>query len=286
MSEYQLVFPDMSSLPNTVRDFPFCRAVGEWDTNETWAQLKSLNYAEMYHDNVVTPEYQPKMWFEGANLAGRLRALTRLDIGFLLEGNLPPIGWTATAASLALEVDTYTSSHIGGISTADLSMVLVAMDESIVPVAFQDEFSTHDYTAISGSLVELSDRIYIPSAGSSPVWTFNAAGIAYLNTVRTKTNFPDIARFGMAFVLDVLDNDPTLTDDEAEVICVFKRQEDVTTSQRPTFNMTYTPSVLLNVGDVWKDVTDIQINVGDTWKSIADADDIQINVGDDWKGLV
>lgn len=36
----------------------------------------------------------------------------------------------------------------------------------------------------------------------------------------------------------------------------------------------------VNIGDVWKDVTEIKINVGDTWKNVTD---VWINIGDVWK---
>lgn len=36
----------------------------------------------------------------------------------------------------------------------------------------------------------------------------------------------------------------------------------------------------INIGDTWKDVTDMKINIGDTWKDVVSA---KINIGDDWK---
>ena len=38
----------------------------------------------------------------------------------------------------------------------------------------------------------------------------------------------------------------------------------------------------INIGDVWKDVTDIKINIGDTWKTVTK---VQINIGDTWKDV-
>lgn len=46
---------------------------------------------------------------------------------------------------------------------------------------------------------------------------------------------------------------------------------------------TYTlplPVTQINIGDVWKDVTEVKINVGDTWKDVGEG---QINIGDVWK---
>lgn len=36
----------------------------------------------------------------------------------------------------------------------------------------------------------------------------------------------------------------------------------------------------INVGDAWKDISEIQINVGDSWKTVTK---VQINIGDSWK---
>ncbi len=38
----------------------------------------------------------------------------------------------------------------------------------------------------------------------------------------------------------------------------------------------------INIGDVFKDVSEIKINVGDVWKSVTEA---KINVGDVWKTI-
>ena len=38
----------------------------------------------------------------------------------------------------------------------------------------------------------------------------------------------------------------------------------------------------VNVGDVWKDVSDISVNVGDSWKTVTTA---SVNVGDAWKTI-
>ena len=48
---------------------------------------------------------------------------------------------------------------------------------------------------------------------------------------------------------------------------------------------TYTvPGVFagLNIGDDFKDVTEVKINIGDDWKEVTE---IKINIGDDWKDM-
>jgi hypothetical protein len=50
--------------------------------------------------------------------------------------------------------------------------------------------------------------------------------------------------------------------------------------------ITYTPPAVsinqINIGDVWKDVTEVKINVGDVWKDVNDG---EINIGDVWKDM-
>lgn len=38
----------------------------------------------------------------------------------------------------------------------------------------------------------------------------------------------------------------------------------------------------INIGDVWKDVSEIKINVGDVWKTVTE---VWINIGDVWKKI-
>ena len=38
----------------------------------------------------------------------------------------------------------------------------------------------------------------------------------------------------------------------------------------------------INIGDSWKDVSEVKINIGDSWKTVTD---IKINIGDAWKSL-
>lgn len=56
----------------------------------------------------------------------------------------------------------------------------------------------------------------------------------------------------------------------------------------PVLTVTWTtPSggtnMQINIGDVWKDVTEVQINIGDAWKTVPTGS--QINIGDTWKNI-
>jgi len=41
-------------------------------------------------------------------------------------------------------------------------------------------------------------------------------------------------------------------------------------------------NIKLNIGDSWKDVSEMKINIGDSWKSVVKA---QVNIGDVWKTI-
>jgi hypothetical protein len=60
------------------------------------------------------------------------------------------------------------------------------------------------------------------------------------------------------------------------------------TTKRPYLYVDYSDAATgtnmqINIGDVWKDVTEIQINIGDTWKTVATG--TKINIGDVWKDI-
>lgn len=42
----------------------------------------------------------------------------------------------------------------------------------------------------------------------------------------------------------------------------------------------YTTNMKINIGDVFKDVSEVKVNIGDSWKAVTK---IQINIGDSWK---
>lgn len=50
----------------------------------------------------------------------------------------------------------------------------------------------------------------------------------------------------------------------------------------PAYPFSSSKNMQVNIGDVWKEVTDLQVNVGDVWKSVTAA---QINIGDVWKTI-
>ena len=64
----------------------------------------------------------------------------------------------------------------------------------------------------------------------------------------------------------------------------FRSKEYGTTSQHPKLVMTwdYSQYPRSNVGDVWKNTSNMKVNVADSWKTVAG---VKVNVGDVWKEL-
>jgi len=38
----------------------------------------------------------------------------------------------------------------------------------------------------------------------------------------------------------------------------------------------------INIGDSWKEVSEMKINIGDSWKDVVG---LQVNIGDSWKEI-
>jgi len=106
-------------------------------------------------------------------------------------------------------------------------------------------------------------------------FTLNAAGISYLNSVKSKANLTGFALFGVVFGGQADNVTPTYLG--VNNIHMFYTRN----VRYMTLNYTTgTTGMQINVGDAWKDATGGLINVGDEWKGI---DDIDLNVGDAWK---
>ena len=105
---------------------------------------------------------------------------------------------------------------------------------------------------------------------------FNAACVAYLNTVAAKTDLSMTAFMGLVFGGMADDTDPS----------PLVYGVDNSLSLYPTYSveLDYTSSpVLINIGDAWKNVASAQVNAtGVAWKYISD---VNVNVGDDWKDI-
>jgi hypothetical protein len=277
MAEYELTFPAYGpGVPP--RDVPYVRGIGHEDRNrDSWGTVRSEQYGHLYdnEDSPIEQDYTPILKV-GIDENYFCEALFRTVVAFSLEAL--PFGWTATAATFHMHIKDFFNDT--DLSNADRSIVLVAMDESLKE---SPDMRDGDYSALLANFTELSDRKYIADTGNSWTWTFNAPGLAYLNTVRHKSNYPKQVNFGLALVADVLDNDPTPTNRDDRLTYIFYSQEDQ--GSGPEFSMTYDTSIRINIGDAWKSVEEVKVNVGDAWKDVTDMDDIQIQVGDDWKDL-
>lgn len=115
-----------------------------------------------------------------------------------------------------------------------------------------------NYSAIGGS-------------GSTLNYTLNSYGLAYLNSVATKSALTGYCCLGLIF--------GGIVDGTAH------NWVSGTNHQGAYFNagsidLIFESKVKVNVGNVWKDVTEVEVNVGDSWKTVAD---LKTNIGDSWK---
>jgi hypothetical protein len=132
----------------------------------------------------------------------------------------------------------------------------------------------------SPGVIELVDRqawSTIPARYVSLSWSFNSAGLAYINTLNQKASDRWPGYFFFSFVwggmVDSTAPDNWATDKEHE-FNVGRLQLEL------TYDETSQP-IVINVGDDWKVVQSMQQNVsGSAWKEVTD---LNINVGDVWK---
>lgn len=178
--------------------------------------------------------------------------------------------YTWTAATLEFTPSTVTNQSPWGSSNRD-SVALCGQRETIRG----QNTSAQDYYEIyyGSNTREFASRLPISgmSVGVKSTFTFNAAGIAYLNSVSSKPNFPGIAYFGMLFGGNVDSATPTW---KSGFLATVRMDTTV------VVNLTYASDYKINVGNTWKDVTEVKVNVGDSWKDVSE---INLNVGDNWK---
>ncbi len=114
------------------------------------------------------------------------------------------------------------------------------------------------------------------STGSWLSWPLNAAGMAYLNSVPTKVDFPGYAFFGLMFGNDI--------DGEAGAVWNNNMIREVQYDYillRMTYNST-TPAMTVQFGPGVNIVQSIQVKQGGAWKYVNTVD---IKVGT-WKSVV
>jgi hypothetical protein len=238
---------------------------------ETWAAIRAANATDTllgYIQNIASSTHTVQKYY------AIYRAVLCFDLTEL------GTGFTATAASLHLRSGLHEDLMSGYWSDTNRGAVLVTMDES---VKVANVFEQVEYQALYGSFVEISNVLPFSSFAPDGDWntlTLNSTGIAYLNTVRAKANFPGYVHIGIAFPGDVRNVAPA-------AVPTGRAQKSVWygagTEDPPYFTMTYNSSTLVNIGDSWKSVESMQVNGDNEWFPI---DSIQPNIGDDWKDLV
>ena len=186
---------------------------------------------------------------------------------------------TFTSAYITLQCSQFFNENFWGNTSRD-GIALVNQDESIrtTEVAAINYDAIH-WGCVSGSeyASRISSTTLAASVGSNIQFTLNAAGINYLNTVKSKTYLKGYAALGIAWGGQADDIAPP------SYPGINQAQLFRSGSNRSiTVTFTIPSKHYINIGDGWKQVAGGYVNVGDEWMGI---DDIDINVGDVWKNV-
>lgn len=182
---------------------------------------------------------------------------------------------TFTSAIVVLGVSLISMSFGNQFSTdAAGGLALIRADET----QRGNSFAITNYQAlIDGAAAhgEMANRFdYTEVSHQSALFTLNATGLTYLNSVKSKSDMLNHAGFGVCFG-GIVDSD-TPTPPDAQGVMQYQLS-----SCALSLNWTSPSPVQINVGDVWKDAVGMQINqTGSAWQAV---EDIDINVGDVWK---
>jgi len=258
---------------------PYCGYVGITSTAADWTFLRGATSNWDNYDNVVIYFSVGNVFFE------EYSNMFRGSFGFDISPDVFPNGMTASAGGLNLK---HVLSDDNMITTTnwdddDKGLVLVVMDET---TKVTEQLDNEDYESMTSSMTEVSNVIPYSSFVPDDWFEFqlNAAGLAYVNQINAKPDYPGTALFGLAIVGDARNEAPSPFPGLTGV--QIKHQfysADGGSSVAPYLELTYTSNAQVNIGDAWKEVETIQVNVGDVWK---DVDSIQPNIGDDWKDIV
>lgn len=206
-----------------------------------------------------------------------------LDIVFNLQefAMLPEI----TAASLSIRRYT-TEETDGNVFPTDnaAGIALVGQRETVRGVGASVANYAEIYQGVSSG--ELANRIPWSTLLAGPsnetfTFTLNAAGLAYLNSVHSKSDLPGYAIFGVVQGGVVDGAAPT-----APGPYEYGWQAQISNASFVTISLTYSSgdTIRINVGDTWKDVCGIYLNqTGAAWQAVTD---LNLNVADTWKDKV
>lgn len=235
------------------------------DPHESWATIISSVGTEITSTHVLA---------DGAT-AGLYTRYSSCNVGFdLRDYSLLNVA----SATLAFRL----SSASGGndwATEAQGGLALVGQRESTRGVnATVGDATEIYYSAVNTG--DLANRINYSDlvAGTYITFTFNGTGLAYLNSLSTKTYNPGYAYLGVVFggVVDAVA--PTWNSGNR----IVRFTNGVVFP--PTLSLTFTDgdaSAQINVGDAWYPIVGAQINQsGVGWNYVSDID---LNIADAWK---
>lgn len=240
---------------------------------QTWSTIKAANGLTAIHPIMVR--------LSCSTTASKYDNLYRSMLVFDMDsGIIPRHTIRITGATLKLKRQNDLTSASLWSTDSDRGFSLCSIDETLKTTVNSD--NPEDYSTIYGGMTEYTTRVNRSTIAANDTWytwTFNTAGIDYLNSVRYKALFTGYAMFGFVFGGEI-DGATPLWSSAKDDWVMFYDADDV--GNEPYLTITYEPICQINIGDVWKDVWEAYINIGDTWK---DVQEIKVNVGDVWKEL-
>ena len=212
---------------------------------------------------------------------GNIKSNSAINIGInLTDYDLV----TFTGATLEWECENSVTSTTLFATDAANGIALVGQRESVRG----QNLNVTDYTEIMNAAVagtEYATRIPwsgLPGAGGgTETWTFNANGVAYLNSVHNKAYNAGYAYLGLCWG-GIVDGLTPLSDGVNRT----QRVDPKDNNNDMTLTLTYTHSaqpVQINIGDYLRVATGAKINISNAWKEVVE---IKINIGDAWKDVI
>jgi len=233
--------------------------------DESWATIISSVGTELSSIHVLAD----------GSTSGLYTRYISCDIGFNLQDYSL---LNVASATLAFRIASLSGTNDWA-TEAQGGLALVGQRESTrgVNAAVSDATEIH-YSAINTG--DIANRINYSDLvdGTWITFTFNAAGIAYLNTLSTKTYNPGYAYFGVVFGGVVDGVTPAWNSASRSV----RFTDGIVFPPTLTLNFTEGNAVgQINIGDSWKPIVGAQINqTGLAWSYVSD---LNLNISDVWR---
>ena len=258
MAEYNFIATNGGSTP------PYVSMVARLTPASSWSNM--VTYPGTYSGG---PGGIMFTWGGGDGDTPYINSLYHTDVVF----NLSSLGSAViTAASITITTNSTTFANYFQNDWDAAGIALVGQNESIRVGTTPNNVN---YDAIyQGRTNEYANRVsrIDLASGTTHVYTFNTAGLAYLNTVNTKGTLQNYALFGLCY---------GAVPDGVSAVVAGSGSDVAAWIDSVTLNITTQASFgKINIGDAWKEVDEIKINIGDTWKNV---DELKLNISDEWK---